>query len=78
MTGAHGRPYETFLEEANPELPPDPENKKEIEHMTPENKHLILETDSAILIDLHSSMDEHAQRRLATEDFGKRPLPRRK
>ena len=41
----------TFLEEANPELPPDPENKKEIEHMTPENKHLILETDNAVLID---------------------------
>ena len=29
----------TFLEEANPELPPGPENKKEIEHMTPEKKH---------------------------------------
>ena len=41
----------TFLEEANPELPPDPENKKEIEHMTPENKHLILETDNAVLTD---------------------------
>ena len=41
----------TFLEEDNPELPPDPENKKEIEHMTPENTHLILETDNAVLID---------------------------
>ena len=41
----------TFLEESDPELPPDPENKKEIEHMTPENKHLILETDNAVLID---------------------------
>ena len=41
----------TFLEEANPKLPPDPENKKEIEHVTPENKDLILETDNAVLID---------------------------
>ena len=40
-----------FLEEDNPELPEDPENKKEIEHMTPENKHLILETDNSALID---------------------------
>ena len=36
----------TFEEEDNPEIPEDPENKKEIEHMTPENKHLILEIDS--------------------------------
>ena len=43
--------FMTFLEEANPELPPDPENKKEIEHMTPENKHPILETDNSVLID---------------------------
>ena len=41
----------TFDDDANPEIPPDPENKKEIEHMTPENKQLILETDNAVLID---------------------------
>ena len=29
---------DSFLEEDNPEIPEDPENKKEIEHMTPENK----------------------------------------
>ena len=41
----------TFDDDANPEIPHDPENKKEIEHMTPENKQLILETDNAVLID---------------------------
>ena len=41
----------TFLEGDNPELPEDPGLKKEIEHMTPENKHLILETDNSALID---------------------------
>ena len=40
-----------FKEEDNPEIPEDPENKKEIEHMTPENKHIILETDNSALID---------------------------
>ena len=40
-----------FLEEDNPEIPEDPESKKEIERMTPENKHLILETDNSSLID---------------------------
>ena len=43
--------FTTFLEEVNPEIPPDPENKKELEHMTPENKHLILETENSPLID---------------------------
>ena len=41
----------TFLEEDNLELPEDLESKKEIKHMTPENKHLILETDNSALID---------------------------
>ena len=40
----------TFIEEDNPEIPADPENKKEIEHMTPENKNIILETDNSALI----------------------------
>ena len=42
---------DSFQEEDNPEIPEDPEKKKEIEHMTPENKHIILETDSSVLID---------------------------
>ena len=41
----------TFLEEDSPEIPEGPENKKEIEHMTPENKHSILETGNSALID---------------------------
>ena len=31
----------SFEEEDNPEIPEDPDDKKEIEHMTPENKHII-------------------------------------
>ena len=31
----------SFEEEDNPEIPEDPQDKKEIEHMTPENKHII-------------------------------------
>ena len=42
---------DSFEEEDNPEIPEGPENKKEIEHMTPENKHIILETDNSVLID---------------------------
>ena len=42
---------DSFQEEDNPEIPEDPENRKEIEHMTPENKHIILETDNSVLID---------------------------
>ena len=42
---------DSFEEEDNPEIPEDPENKKEIEHMSPENKHIILETDNSVLID---------------------------
>ena len=42
---------DSFQEEDSPEIPEDPENKKEIEHMTPENKHIILETDNSVLID---------------------------
>ena len=41
----------TFEEEDDPEIPKDPKNKKEIEHMTPENKQLILEIDNSALID---------------------------
>ena len=41
----------TFEEEDNPDIPKGPKNKKEIEHMTPENKQLILETDNSALID---------------------------
>ena len=41
----------SFEEGDNPEIPQDPENKKEIEHMTPENKHIMLETDNSVLID---------------------------
>ena len=41
----------TFEEEDSPDIPKDPKNKKEIEHMTAENKHLILETDNSALID---------------------------
>ena len=41
----------TFEEEDNPKSPKDPKNKKEIEHMTPENKQLILEIDNSSLID---------------------------
>ena len=41
----------TFEEEDNPKIPKDPKNKKEIEHMTPENKQLILEIDNSGLID---------------------------
>ena len=41
----------TFEEEDNPDIPKDPNNKKEIEHMTPENKQLILEIDNSALID---------------------------
>ena len=41
----------TSEEEDNPVIPKDPTNKKEIEHMTPENKQLILETDNSALID---------------------------
>ena len=58
----------TFLEEDNPELPPDPESKKEIEHMTPENKHLFLETDNSVLIDctVHwmNMLNEDLQKRI--------------
>ena len=41
----------TFEEEDNPKIPRDPENKREIENMTPENKQLILEIDNSRLID---------------------------
>ena len=41
----------TIEEEDNPKIPRDPKNKKEIEHMTPENKQLILEIDNSSLID---------------------------
>ena len=41
----------TFEEEENHDIPKDPKNKKEIEHMTPENKQLILEIDNSALID---------------------------
>ena len=40
----------SFEEDENPERPQDPMNK-EIEHMTPENKQLILENDNSTLID---------------------------
>ena len=42
---------DSFQEEDNPEIPEDPEGTKETEHMTPENKHIILETDNSVLID---------------------------
>ena len=42
---------DSFQEEDNPEIPEDPENKKEIEHMTPENKHIILKADNSVLSD---------------------------
>ena len=58
----------TFLEEDNPEIPEDPENKKEIEHMTPENKHIILETDNSALIDCAAQwmnmLNEDLQKRI--------------
>ena len=41
----------SFEEEDNPDSPEDPESKKEIEQLTPENKHIILETDNSVLID---------------------------
>ena len=41
----------TFEEEDNPKIPRGPKNKKEIDHMTPENKHFILEPDTSSLID---------------------------
>ena len=41
----------TLEEEDNPVIPKDPMNKKEIEHMTPENKQLVPETDNSGLID---------------------------
>ena len=42
---------DSFQEEDNPEIPEDPEGKKEIEHMTLESKHIFLETDNSVLID---------------------------
>ena len=41
----------SFEEGDNPEIPEDPEHKKEIEHLTPENQHIMLETDNSVLID---------------------------
>ena len=41
----------TSEEEDNPKIPRDPKNKKEIEHMTPENIQLTLEIDNSSLID---------------------------
>ena len=41
----------TFEEGVNPELPAEPRNKKDIEHMPPKNKQLILEIDNSALID---------------------------
>ena len=41
----------TLGEEDNPKIPKDPQNKKEIEPLTPENKQLILEIDNSSLID---------------------------
>ena len=41
----------SFEEKDNPEIPEDPQDTKEMEHMTPENKHIILETDNSVLID---------------------------
>ena len=63
----------TFLEEDtdNPELPGDPENKKEIEHMTPESKHPFLETDNSALIDCTVQWMN-----MLNEDFQKRIVER--
>ena len=46
----HIRPS-TFEEEDNPRILVDPKNKKEIEHMTPENKQPIFEIDNSSFID---------------------------
>ena len=61
----------SFEEEDNPEIPEDPEDKKEIEHMTPENKHIILETDNSVLIDCTVQCMNMLNEDLRKKDFGK-------
>ena len=61
----------SFEEEDNPEIPEDPENKKEIEHMTPENKHIILETDNSALIACTVQWMNMLNDGFAERDFGK-------
>ena len=59
----------TFEEEDNPVIPKDPANKKEIEHMTPENKQLILQTDNSALNDCTGQwlnmLDKDLQKKIA-------------
>ena len=64
----------TIEEEENPELREDPRNKKKIEHMTPENKQLILEIDNSALVDctvqwlmmLNKDLQEKIVQRIST------------
>ena len=69
----------SFEEEDNPEIPEDPESKTEIEHLTPENKHIVLETDNSVLIDctvqwMNMLNDDLQKRILERVSFGKKEV----